>query len=84
MIKFLKNLFKSRKQQCNIPVVSCSSIPKGWYVAEAGQNPLHMLWFVVLVNFDDVASNIENPRYFVAEECDSFEQALRECVKNCK
>jgi hypothetical protein len=24
MIKFIKNLFKSRKQQCNIPVVSGS------------------------------------------------------------
>lgn len=24
MIKFIKNLFKSREQRCNIPVVSCS------------------------------------------------------------
>ena len=24
MIKIIKNLFKSREQQCNIPVVSCS------------------------------------------------------------
>lgn len=83
MKKLAKWLFGTRTKQLDIPVVSCSSIPKGWYVAEAGQNPLHMLWFVVLVNFDDVVSNIENPRHFVAEECDSFEQALRECVKNC-
>lgn len=83
MKKLAKWLFGTRTKQFDTPVVSCSSIPKGWYVAEAGQNPLHMLWFVVLVNFDDVASNIENPRHFVAEECDSFEQALRECVKNC-
>jgi hypothetical protein len=26
MIKYLKNLFKSTKQQCNIPVVSGSSV----------------------------------------------------------
>jgi len=30
-------------------------VPKGWFVSEAGQNPLHMLWFVVLVSFDDIA-----------------------------
>jgi hypothetical protein len=72
MKKLLKWLFGTR-----------SSIPRGWYVAEAGQNPLHMLWFVVLVNFDDIVNKIEEPRHFVAEECDSFEQALQECVKNC-
>lgn len=58
------------------------NIPKGWYVAEAGQNPLHMLWFAVVVNFDDVANNVEEPRHFVAEECDSFEEAINECLKN--
>ena len=88
-MNFIQKLFRSRKvdepnnSALNISAVSCSSIPKGWYVLEAGQNPLHMLWFVVLVNFDDVANKIENPRHFVAEECDSFEQALQECIKNC-
>jgi hypothetical protein len=57
------------------------SVPKGWYVHEAGQNPLHMLWFVVLINFDDVANNVETPRHFVAEEYGSFEEALHECIK---
>lgn len=41
-----------------------------------------MLWFLVLVNFDDVVNKVENPRHFIAEECDSFEQALQKCVKN--
>ena len=59
-----------------------TSIPKGWFVSEAGQIPIHMLWFVVLVNFDDLANKVETPRYFVAEECDSFEQALQECISN--
>lgn len=58
-------------------------IPKGWYVAEAGQDPLHMLWFVVLVNFDDVSNNIKVPRHFLSEECDSFEQALQKCIEDC-
>lgn len=55
-------------------------IPKGWFVSEAGQNPLHMLWFVVLVNFDDVTNSIKEPRYFMAEEKDSFEEALQDCI----
>ena len=86
MFKRLLELLKPSKlrqpalQQCN---VSCSSIPKGWYVAEAGQDPLHMLWFVVLVNFDDVANKVSNPKHYVASECDSFQEALQECIKNC-
>jgi len=81
-------LFKKRKKENFNSVlhktnVICSSIPKGWFVSEAGQNPLHMLWFVVLVNFDDVANQVENPRHFVAEDFDSYEEALNECIKNC-
>lgn len=56
-------------------------VPKGWFVSEAGQNPLHMLWFVVLVSFDDIADNIKQPRYFISEEKNSFEEALQDCVK---
>jgi hypothetical protein len=83
-----KNWFRmmmSRKQttkQCDIHVVRKRYIPKGWYVHEAGQDPLHLLWFVVLINFDDVANNVESPRHFVAEECDSFEEALQKCSSN--
>lgn len=56
-------------------------IPKGWYVSEAGQDPLHMLWYVVLVNFDDLVNKVENPRLIAVEEYDSFELALEECIK---
>ncbi len=59
-----------------------NKIPKGWYVSEAGQDPLHMLWFVVLVNFDDVVNNKEEVRHFIAEEKESFDEALAECIKN--
>jgi hypothetical protein len=41
-----------------------------------------MLWFVVIVNFEDVSSNLENPRHFVSEEKDSYEEALHECISN--
>jgi hypothetical protein len=80
-MKLIDRLF-NKNQQCPQKQNVVSSIPKGWYVVEAGQNPLHMLWFLVLVNFDDVVNKVENPRHFVAEECDSFEQALQKCVKN--
>jgi hypothetical protein len=56
-------------------------IPKGWFVSEAGQNPLHMLWYVVLMNFEDITNNVEQPRYVIVEECDSFQEALTECIK---
>ncbi len=41
MIKFIKNLFKIREQQCNIPVVSHStSIKEEWaYKDKAWRNP---------------------------------------------
>lgn len=73
----MKNIFKKYfgKKELLIPV------PKGWYVAEAGQDPLHMLWFVVLVNFDDVVNRVENVRQIIVEESDSFEQALQDCIK---
>ena len=81
-------IFKKRKkEEINSALhktnVICSSIPKGWFVAEAGQNPLHLLWFVVLVNFDDVVNKVEEPRHFVAEDFDSYEEALNECIENC-
>jgi hypothetical protein len=34
-------------------------IPEGWYVYEAGQNPLNMLWFVVIMNFNDLSKKVE-------------------------
>lgn len=45
---------------------------------------LHMLWYVVLMNFDDVANGIEEPRCHFVEECDSFEEALNETIKLIK
>lgn len=55
------------------------TIPQGWYVSECGQNPLHMLWYMVLLNFDDVVNNVESPRFIFTEEKDSFEKALDNC-----
>jgi len=55
-------------------------IPKGWYIQQAFQNPMHMLWDVVIVSFDDVVNHVEEPRHFIVTEKDTYQQALRECV----
>lgn len=61
-----------------------NNIPKGWIVYESGQSPAHLLWFVNLVNIDDLCNNVQNPRYSFVEEMDSFESALEEAIKGCK
>lgn len=87
MLDNLKNIFKidrhikireitPQKIEPQKVEVEKIEIPKGWYVYEAGQNPLHMLWFVVLLNFDDVSNKVENPRSHFVEEYDSFDEAL--------
>lgn len=76
-MNWINKLF-GKKEVINAPKLS---IPKGWYVHEAGQNPLHMLWFVVLMSFEDLSNNVETPRYFVSEDFDSFEEALQDCIE---
>jgi len=82
-MKKLINLMLGKKKNSDIPKILTNEIPKGWYVSEAGQDPLYMLWYVVLMNFDDVSKGIDPPRYFVSEEKDTFEQALKECIEKC-
>lgn len=69
-----KNPFKSEK------IV----VPKGWFVADAGQSPLHLLWYLNLVNFNEYANGHKHPRQVFVEEQDSFEEALKEAVKQLK
>lgn len=86
MKKFIK-WFNNKPEvvkQPEIKVRTNTLVPKGWYIQEAGQNPLHMLWFAVIVNFDDMVNNIESVRYHTIEECDSFEEAIRKCVEQIK
>ena len=81
-LKITKKTIKEQTEPSDINIVSKHFIPKGWYVHEAGQNPMHMLWFVVIMNFNDVINKVEKPRYFIAEEYDTFEEALQKCVSN--
>ena len=61
------------------------TLPKPWMVYEAGQDPLHMLWYVQVVNFDDLADKEnENPRQIYVEEADSYEDALEEIISRIK
>lgn len=74
-MSLLKRIFKSDKN-----ATSPTKPPKGWYVSDAGQDPLHMLWYVVLVSFDDIVNKVSPPRHYISDEKDSFEIALRECI----
>jgi hypothetical protein len=67
-------------QQIIINENNSIKVPKGWMVYDAGQSPLHMLWHIQLVNFDDVANNVEGPRHVFVDECDSYEQALEMAI----
>jgi hypothetical protein len=65
--------------------IDCITLPKGWMVYEAGQSPLHMLWWMQVVNFDDLADNsIDKPRQVYVEDADSYEQALEEIISRIK
>lgn len=76
--------FNSKSEVVKQPEINEPLLPKDWYVQEAGQNPLHMLWFAVIVNFNDMINNVESPRYHTIEECDSFEEAIRKCIEQIK
>jgi hypothetical protein len=57
-----------------------TSIPKGWLVYNAGQAPLHMLWYVHLIHLDDLANNVEEPRQVFVDEYDTYEEALKKAI----
>ncbi len=57
------------------------TVPKGWMVYDAGQDPLHMLWYVQLVNFDDLANEgIKEPKQVFVEEADTYDEALKMAI----
>jgi hypothetical protein len=73
------------KEQIIINENKLNRIPKGWMVYDAGQDPLHMLWYIQLVNFDDLADNtITDKRQVFVEERDSYEEALTDAISEIK
>ena len=61
------------------------TVPKGWMVYESGQDPIHMLWYVNLIHFDDLANKyVEKPRQSYSEEHDSYEDALKNAISGIK
>jgi hypothetical protein len=61
------------------------TIPKGWMVYEAGQDPLHMLWFIRVISFDDlVDDNITDKRQVLIEEGNSYEEVLKMAIIRIK
>lgn len=68
-----------------------TTIPEGWFVFEAGQSPLHMLWFCQLIDFnsmcttgydDQDAIDAADVRRVYSEEKDTLTEALQECIRN--
>lgn len=60
-----------------------AQIPKGWIIHECGQSPLHALWHCTLFNLDAWLDQ-RGSFYVVADEIDTFPQALSECLRKLK
>lgn len=63
------------------PITQKLNIPKDWFVYECGQDPLHMLWFMTLVNFKEFSNGHKHPAQVFVEEQDSFDVALQNAIK---
>lgn len=62
-----------------------SRIPKGWFAYDCGQSPLHFLWYVQLVKFDElIDENNDNPSMVFVEEKDTFAEALDLAIKEVR
>lgn len=62
-----------------------STIPNGWMVDEAGQDPVSMLWYVNLINFTDIDNNyIKTPRSSHSVGYDSYYGALKNAISGIK
>lgn len=72
----LVNQIQKNTQQIIFNENKLNRVPKGWMVYDAGQSTLHMLWHVQLVNFDDLANKVEEPRHILVDEGDSYEEVL--------
>lgn len=56
-------------------------IPKGWFVYEMGQSPIHMLWFCHLIEFNSLVSDEKRVLSIWVEECQSPEEAVLEAIE---
>lgn len=80
-IHYLAKELRGQVEQRVIPKIAEVEIPKGWFVYEAGQSAAHMLWFVNMLNFDDMTEGVEKPRQIFIEEKDTFYEALKIAIE---
>lgn len=59
-------------------------LPKPWMVQDAGQDIIHMLWYVQIVHFDDITNKVKEPRQIYVEEGDSYEEVLSVAISLIK
>ena len=50
-------------------------IRQGWFVLEAGQNPLCCFWYCILMAFD-LKDDDGNAKSVYVEDCDTFNEAI--------
>jgi hypothetical protein len=63
--------------------VDGTTVPDGWYVHEAGQSPVHMLWGVTLVNFDTMFGDGPVQSSSV-DEYDTLGEAIQAAIAEIK
>lgn len=78
--KFWKGKYNQNKESIE-PKEDTSNFPKDWFVRDCGQDPLHFLWYMIVLNLDDCSVNSDSYRVVKIEEADSFQQAYDICNK---
>lgn len=76
--------FRKRKEEQLKKEVPFKQIPKGWFVYEMGQSPVHFLWFCHLVNFNSLVSEEKKVQSVFVEECNSPDIAIIEAIEKIK
>lgn len=75
----LKEIEKNT-QQIIINGSYINEIPKGWIVTKAGQTSKDLLWYIKLVNIDDVYNHIEQPRQIYLNGGISYDEILKKAI----
>lgn len=80
------NLFKKKKKIEDLPFTipenpDLLEIPKGWFIYEAGQDPVNLSWFALIANLDDIADKKEAPRHHITQDHSTIIEAIQTVIK---
>ena len=60
------------------------ALPEGWFVFEAGQSLVHLLWYVNAIHVGDLLETAPTVRRVYTEEHASFDAALTVVIQRIK